>query len=220
MELVEGEDLAERLKRGAIPVGEAREVAAQIAAALEEAHEKGIVHRDLKPANVKLTPDGKVKVLDFGLAKAWEGPGAASSDLSQSPTLAHTGTAAGLILGTAAYMSPEQARGKAVDKRADVWAFGVVLYEMLTGQRLFTGETVSDVLAGVLRAEVDWGALPEATPPATRRLLARCLERDPKKRLRDIGDALPDLQDASAAAPSWARRPRRRVRVAGGALPC
>jgi serine/threonine-protein kinase len=121
MELVEGEDLAERLKRGAIPVDEAIAIAKQIAEGLEEAHEKGIVHRDLKPANVKVTPDGKVKVLDFGLAKAWEGPGAASSDLSQSPTLAHTGTAAGLILGTAAYMSPEQARGKPVDKRADIW---------------------------------------------------------------------------------------------------
>ena len=138
MELVEGEDLAERLKRGPIPVDEALAIAQQIAEALEEAHERGIVHRDLKPANVKLTPDGKVKVLDFGLAKAWsESPRRAepSSDLSQSPTLARTGTAAGLILGTAAYMSPEQARGKPVDKRADIWAFGVVLYEMLTGRR-------------------------------------------------------------------------------------
>ena len=139
-------------------------------------------------------------MLDFGLAKASAGGSASASGRApQSPTLAHTGTAAGLILGTAAYMSPEQARGKAVDKRADIWAFGFVLYEMLTGRRLFTGETVTDVLAGVLRAEVDWSALPEETPPATRRLLARCLERDPKKRLRDIGDALPDLQDASAA---------------------
>ena len=150
LELVEGEELAERLKRGALPLDEALAIAKQIAEALEEAHEKGIVHRDLKPANVKVTPDGKVKVLDFGLAKAWAGDGGvgtSSADLSQSPTLAHTGTAAGLILGTAAYMSPEQARGKPVDKRADIWAFGVVLYEMLTGRRLFAGETVSDMLA-------------------------------------------------------------------------
>ena len=151
LELVEGEDLAERLKRGPLPLDEAIAVAKQIAEALEGAHEKGIVHRDLKPANVKLTPDGKVKVLDFGLAKAWTGDGAgvtSSADLSQSPTLAQTGTAAGLILGTAAYMSPEQARGKAVDKRADIWAFGVVLFEMLTGRRLFEGETVSDAAGG------------------------------------------------------------------------
>jgi Tol biopolymer transport system component len=189
MELVEGEDLAQRLKRGPIPVDEALAIAKQIAEGLEEAHEKGIVHRDLKPANVKVTPDGKVKVLDFGLAKAWEGPGAASSDLSQSPTLAQAGTAAGLILGTAAYMAPEQARGKAIDKRADVWAFGVVLFEMLTGRRLFEGETVSDVLAAVLKTEPEWAALPAATPSRIRGLLRRCLARDPKKRLRDVGEA-------------------------------
>jgi serine/threonine-protein kinase len=218
MELVPGEDLAERMKRGAIPVDEAVALARQIAEALEEAHEKGIVHRDLKPANVKLTPDGKVKVLDFGLAKAWEGPGAASSDLSQSPTLAHTGTAAGLILGTAAYMSPEQARGKAVDKRADVWAFGVVLFEMLTGQRLFVGETVSDVLAGVLKSEVDFDTLPAEAPPAIRRLLGRCLERNPKNRLHDIADARLELEDpdrepeGSRLAPASA--PRRREALA------
>src|SRR3990172_4677786 len=200
MELVPGEDLAERLKRGAIPVDEAIVIAKQIAEALEEAHEHGIVHRDLKPANVKVTPDGKVKVLDFGLAKAWEGPGAVSSDLSQSPTLAHTGTAAGLILGTAAYMSPEQARGKAVDKRADIWAFGVLVYEMLTGRRLFDGETVSDTLAAVLKTDPDWSALPAGTPEAVRKLLRRCLERDAKQRLRDIGEARIALRDTSAAS--------------------
>jgi serine/threonine-protein kinase len=223
MELVPGEDLAERLRRGAIPVDEAIAIARQIAEALEEAHEKGIVHRDLKPANVKLTPDGKVKVLDFGLAKAWEGKGAASSDLSQSPTLAHTGTAAGIILGTAAYMAPEQARGRAVDKRADIWAFGVVLWEMLTGQRLFVGETVSDVLAGVLKTEVDFAALPAEAPPAVRRLLRRCLERDPRNRLHDVADARLELREEAGAAAGGleaqdARPSRFRPIAAGAAL--
>jgi len=204
MELVEGEDLAERLKRGPIPIDEAIAIAKQVAEALEEAHDKGIVHRDLKPANVKLTPDGKVKVLDFGLAKAWEGPGAASSDLSQSPTLAHTGTAAGLILGTAAYMSPEQARGRAVDRRADIWAFGVLLYEMLTGRRLFDGETVSDTLAAVLKTDPDWSALPAGTPETVRKLLRRCLERDAKQRLRDIGEARVALGDTSGLSTAGA----------------
>jgi Tol biopolymer transport system component len=193
LELVPGEDLAQRLKRGPLPVDEALGVARQVAEALEEAHERGIVHRDLKPANVKLTPDGKVKVLDFGLAKAWSGDlatgSASSSDLSQSPTLARTSSEAGLILGTAAYMSPEQARGKAVDKRSDAWAFGAMLYELLTGRRLFDGETVSDVLAAVLTRQPEWAALPAGTPRAVRRLLERCLERDPKQRLRDIGEA-------------------------------
>ncbi|HXI02716.1 MAG TPA: protein kinase, partial [Candidatus Saccharimonadales bacterium] len=202
MELVEGEDLAERLQRGPIPPEESLEIAAQIGAGLEEAHGKGIVHRDLKPANVKVTADGKVKVLDFGLAKAWSGgddriSGSAPA-LSQSPTLAAPGTAAGLILGTAAYMSPEQARGKPVDKRADVWAFGVVLYEMLTGRSLFSGETVSDVLAAVLTREPDWTRLPPGVPGRVRRLLRRCLERDPRKRLRDIGDVLLELGDDAA----------------------
>ena len=179
LELVEGEDLAERLKRGPIPVGEALEIARQIAEALDEAHESGIVHRDLKPGNVKVTPDGKVKVLDFGLAKAYTGDtgtGGVSSD-SQSPTLAQSGTAVGVILGTAAYMSPEQARGKPVDKRADIWAFGVVLFEMLTGRRLFTGETASEVLASVIKDEPDWASLPTASPVAFRKLLHRCLEK-------------------------------------------
>jgi Tol biopolymer transport system component len=210
MELVPGEDLAERLKRGAIPVDDALEIAKQIAEALEEAHEKGIVHRDLKPANVKLTEDGKVKVLDFGLAKAWaaDAPSGSGPDLSQSPTLAHTGTQAGVILGTAAYMSPEQARGKPVDKRADIWAFGVLLYEMLTGRQLFPGETVSDVLAGVLKSDVDFAALPSRTPPAGRETLRRCLERDPKKRLRDIGDAkltLLETEGSGVAEPARGR---------------
>ena len=203
MELVEGEDLAERLKRGAIPVDEAVAIAKQVAEALEEAHEKGIVHRDLKPANVKVTPDGKVKVLDFGLAKAWtgEGGGAGSSaDLSQSPTLAQTGTAAGIILGTAAYMSPEQARGKPVDKRADIWAFGVVLWEMLTGRRLFVGETVSDVLASVLTREPDWAALPPRAGGRVQELLRRCLERNPRQRLHDIADARILLEEAISGA--------------------
>ena len=218
MELADGEELGERLKRGPIPLDEAIALARQIAEALEGAHEKGIVHRDLKPANVKLAPDGKVKVLDFGLAKAWEGEGAGahtSADFSRSPTLAHSSTAAGLILGTAAYMSPEQARGKAVDKRADIWAFGVVLYEMLTGRKLFEGETVTDVLAAVVRQEIDWQSLPVATPSLLRRLLKSCLERDPKQRLHDVADArivLDELQRGpsesatpAAAAPGVAR---------------
>jgi serine/threonine-protein kinase len=189
LELVEGEDLKKRLERGAIPVDEALELAEQIADGLEEAHEKGIVHRDLKPANVKLTADGKVKVLDFGLAKAYavEAASGSAPDMSQSPTLAHTGTAAGLILGTAAYMSPEQVRGKPVDKRADIWAYGALLWEMLTGRPLFTGETVSDVLAGVLTREPDWTRLPDRARHVGG-VLARCLEKDPRRRLRDIGD--------------------------------
>jgi len=180
LELVEGEDLSARLKRGKVPIDEALEMAGQVAEALEAAHEKGIVHRDLKPANVKITPEGQVKVLDFGLAKAWTGDpgtGTSSVDLSQSPTLAHTGTAAGIILGTAAYMSPEQASGKAVDKRADIWAFGVVLFEMLTGERLFAGENASEILASVIKEEPDWEQLPEDTPRSVVRLLQRCLRK-------------------------------------------
>jgi Tol biopolymer transport system component len=198
LELVEGEDLKERLARGAIPVHEALEIAEQIAEALEEAHGKGIVHRDLKPANVKLTPDGKVKVLDFGLAKAWggdAGSGGSSIDLSQSPTLARTGTLAGVILGTAAYMSPEQASGKGADKRADIWSFGVVLFEMLTGQSLFSGETASEVMASVIKEEPSWDRLPPDGPPAVTRLLRRCLRKRPRERLQDIGDARLEIQD-------------------------
>jgi serine/threonine protein kinase len=193
MELVEGEDLSERIKRGPVPVENAVAIAMQIAEALEAAHEQGIVHRDLKPANIKITEDGIVKVLDFGLAKTWETE-AGDSSLSLSPTVTHA-TAAGVILGTAAYMSPEQARGKKVDRRTDIWAFGVVLWEMLTGQKLFEGDTVSDVLAAVLTREFDIEALPAATTGATRRLLTRCLERDPKQRLQWIGDARLELSE-------------------------
>jgi serine/threonine protein kinase len=183
MELVEGENLS-----GPLPVETALNYARQIAEALEAAHEKGIVHRDLKPANVKITPAGVVKVLDFGLAKAAEEP-SPTIDQSQSPTMTMSPTRAGLILGTAPYMAPEQARGKPVDKRADIWAFGCVLYEMLSGKQAFHGETTSDILAAVLRAEPDWSALPALTPMRIRRLLRRCLERDHKQRLQAIGEA-------------------------------
>jgi len=196
MELVEGEDLSERIARGPIPADEAIPIALQIAEALEAAHEAGIVHRDLKPANIKLTENGAVKVLDFGLAKAWESDGGDSS-ISMSPTMTRNATMEGVILGTAAYMSPEQARGKKVDRRADVWSFGVVLWEMLTGRKLFEGDTVSDVLAAVLRAEIPWDDLPRSTPFAVERLLQRCLARDPDRRLRDMGDAGLELREPS-----------------------
>ncbi len=205
MELVPGEDLAERLSRGALPIEEAVEVARQIAEALEAAHENGIVHRDLKPANVKLTPEGKVKVLDFGLAKALDPAGSSTrsqTDAALSPTVTSLGTVAGMILGTAAYMSPEQARGRAVDRRADIWAFGVILFELLAGRRLFDGETASDTLAAVLKTDPEWSALPSSTPSPVRGLLARCLERDPRQRLRDIGEARVLLSGRLEAEPS------------------
>ena len=172
LELVEGDTLAERLKHGAIPVEESLKLALQIAEALEAAHEKGVIHRDLKPLNIKVTPDGKIKVLDFGLAKAFAGDGS-DANVSQSPTLSMAATQQGVILGTAAYMSPEQARGQEVDKRADIWAFGVVLFEMLTGRGTFDGGTVSDVLAGVLRADPDWNGLPPNLHPRIKFLLSR-----------------------------------------------
>src|SRR5271156_6415153 len=188
MEIVEGPTLAERIKQGPIPLEEALPIAKQIAEALEYAHERGIVHRDLKPANIKLTHDGKVKVLDFGLAKALQ-DGSSSSDISNSPTLTMASTKEGVILGTAAYMSPEQAKGKTVDRRSDIWSFGVVLFEMLSGQQTFGGETVSDALAAIIKATPDWSALPNNTPKRVRDLLQRCLQKDPRQRLQAIGDA-------------------------------
>jgi serine/threonine protein kinase len=217
MELVSGEDLSQRLEKGSVPFSEAAEIARQMAEALEYAHERGIVHRDLKPANVKITPDGTVKVLDFGLAKAVVGDSSAAGPTSTPtilPTMTSAGTAIGMILGTAAYMSPEQARGKPVDKRADIWAFGVVLFEMLTGRRLFDGETVSDTLAAVLTRSIDLDALPASVPAPLRRLLARCLERDSRTRLRDIGEARIALASPIAAEPEIgvaAATPRRRA---------
>jgi len=189
MELVEGEDLAQRLARGAIPVAEALLIARQVADALEAAHEQGIIHRDLKPANIKVRRDGTVKVLDFGLAKAMEPTGVASPNISQSPTVATPAmTEAGMILGTAAYMSPEQARGAPVDKRSDIWAFGCVLFEMLAGRRAFAGATTAETLAAVLHHEPLWAALPSDTPADARIVVSRCLEKDRKQRFRDIGD--------------------------------
>ena len=185
MELVEGPTLGERIREGAIPLEEALAIASQIADALDAAHEKGIIHRDLKPDNIKIKPGGVVKVLDFGLAKVNAAAGA-STAAEDSPTFTAGETQAGVILGTAAYMAPEQARGKPVDKRADVWAFGVVLHEMVTGRRLFPGETTTEILASVLKEEPRW----DRVPPQMQRLLRRCLEKDPERRLRHIGDAM------------------------------
>ena len=193
LELVEGDTLQDRLKRGAIPVEESLRLALQIAEALEAAHEKGVVHRDLKPGNIKVTPDGKVKVLDFGLAKAFA-VDEADVNLSQSPTLSMAATQQGVILGTAAYMSPEQARGLEVDKRTDIWAFGCVLYEMLTGRQAFAGELASDILAAVIRAEPEWTALPDRLSPNLRSLLERCLEKELRARWHDIADVRVDIQ--------------------------
>ena len=200
MELVEGPTLADRLRAGPIPIDEALPIARQICDALEFAHEHGIIHRDLKPANVKVTADDTVKLLDFGLAKALEGE-SGSADITTSPTMSRMATQAGILLGTAAYMSPEQAKGKPVDRRADIWAFGCVLYEMLSGKMAFRGETVTDTLAAVIKEDPDWTHLPDNTPARVRVLLTRCLRKDPKQRLRDIGDARISLDEVLSGAP-------------------
>jgi eukaryotic-like serine/threonine-protein kinase len=211
MELIEGPTLQQRIQRGAIPLDEALAIARQIADALDSAHEKGIVHRDLKPANIKLKPDGTVKVLDFGLAKLPDLIAADASDASHSPTITMGATAAGVILGTAGYMAPEQAKGRPVDRRADVWAFGVVLYEMLSGRKAFDSDDVSEILAAILRVDVDWSALPFATPAYIRALLRHCLEKDPKRRLRDFGDVSILLE----AAPGRPEETRSRIVAQG-----
>jgi len=204
LELVEGPTLADRITKGPIPLDEAWPIAKQIADALEAAHEQGIIHRDLKPANIKVRPDGIVKVLDFGLAKALEPTGAMSASVSMSPTITSPAmTQAGIILGTAAYMSPEQAVGKPVDKRSDLWSFGVVLLEMLTGHQVFQGETISHVLASVLKDEPDWTALPQGTPVPIRRLVRRCLEKDHKRRIDSAVVARLETEDALTQPAEW-----------------
>ena len=200
MELVDGEPLSSLIARGALPVAETLPIARQIACALEAAHEQGVVHRDLKPANIMIRADGTVKVLDFGLAKALEPPASSPSSISSTPTITSWDTKLGVVLGTAAYMAPEQARGKAVDRRADIWAFGVVFYEMLTGMPLFSGEATADVLAAVLREDIDLSVLPTDTPARIRVLLSRCLDRDMRRRLRDIGEARVALEEEIAGS--------------------
>ena len=206
MEFVDGPTLAEQVANGRLALDDALPSAKQIAEALEYAHERGIIHRDLKPANVKITPNGTAKVLDFGLAKALEDD-FSTTDISTSLTLSHAATQAGILLGTAAYMSPEQARGKKVDRRADVWSFGAVLYEMLTGKPAFAGETISDTLAAVIRAEPDWISLPSNVPGSIVRLVRRCLTKDPNQRLRDIGEARIALDAAISGTPEDAAAP-------------
>ena len=198
LQLIEGPTLADKIAQGPIPVEDALKIALQMAEGLEAAHEKGVIHRDLKPANIKITPEGQVKILDFGLAKALEGETPPDSNLSQSPTLTAAATQAGVILGTAAYMSPEQARGEATDRRADVWAFGCVLFEMLTGRQTWGGRTVTDVIAALVAREPEWNSLPPNLHPRLRLLLERSLEKETKDRYQGIADARVDIQKALA----------------------
>ena len=217
LELVQGDTLNDRIAHGPLPIDDTLSIARQIVQALEVAHEKGVVHRDLKPANIKITPDGVVKVLDFGLARIISASDGRTSD-SRSQMITIEGTREGVVMGTAAYMSPEQARGQSVDKRTDIWAFACVLYEMLTARPAFAAETVSDTIAGVLEREPGWSALPAATPPSIHRLLRRCLRKDVKRRLRDISDAQIEIEDAASGTttvePSRNDATRRRERVA------
>src|SRR4029453_1852757 len=210
MELVEGPTLADRIAKEPIPLAEALPIAKQIAEALEAAHERGIIHRDLKPANIKVPPDGTVKVLDFGLGKAMEPAGAASGDPKNSPTLTARATEMGTIVGTAAYMAAEQAKARPGDPRADIWAFGVVCFEMLTGKPVFAGETIGETVAAVLRDDIDWTSLPATTSDSIRHLLARCLHRDVRQRLQASGEArlVLDSRDGwTGPSPSSVRSP-------------
>ncbi len=202
MEFIDGEDLAERLSRGPMPVEDALAIARQVVDALEAAHEQGILHRDLKPANIKVRPDGTVKVLDFGLAKALDPPGASPGGIADTPTITNIHTHVGVLLGTAGYMAPEQAKGRMVDRRADIWAFGVLLYELLTGAAPFTAASTSEILARVIEREPDWSRVPATTPPSVLRLLQRCLQKDPRRRLQAIGDARFDIDEALSAPSS------------------
>ena len=206
LELIEGPTLADRIVQGPIPLAEASGIARQIADALQTAHDLGVIHRDLKPANIKVRRDGTVKVLDFGLAKLLDAP---SPDVAvtNSPTM--LGSMPGVLLGTAAYMSPEQAKGQPVDRRADVWAFGCVLFEMLTGRAAFAGATMSEIIASVLKTEPAWELLPADTPPAIQRLLRRCLRKDEKLRLRDVGDARLEIDEAQTESLTPRPRPHR-----------
>jgi len=219
MELVSGEDLAVRLGRGPLTIENSLTVARHVAEALETAHENGVIHRDLKPANIVRAEDGTIKVLDFGLAKAFDPSSSSSSaDPAFSPTMTSAGSHAGMVLGTAGYMSPEQARGKPVDKRADIWSFGIVLHQVLTGKRLFEGETISDTIAMILQTEPDWSALPANTPPRVRELLQRCIEKDSRARLRDIGDARIEIEKALAAK-EWTGEIAAAASMPGAAAP-